>query len=274
MALPERSTHRLEFVMGMPIIVDICDAAFDDSVLDDVFEWFRWVDSTFSTYRSDSAISRLNRGELPLEAAHPWIRRVLGRCEELRRETDGYFDIRAPYATPGGAPEAGRGGPDSIDPSGYVKGWAVAEAARMVRRAGARNYAVNAGGDIQLAGDPDGSGRWRVGIQNPLEPDGVAMTLALTDQAIATSAAYARGRHIVDPHGARTDGAGLLSVTIVGPGLASADAYATAVFAMGAQRGAEWCAQLAGGYDAVLIREDETVLSTPGIDALIAQPYG
>ena len=53
-----------------------------------------------------------------------------------------------------------------------------------------------------------------------------------------------------------------LSVTIVGPELATADAYATAAFAMGA-RGPQWTAGLSG-YEAMTILEDETVLTTGG----------
>ncbi len=43
------------------------------SLVDDVFDWFRWVDATFSTYKDDSEISRLNRGELSLADAHPEV---------------------------------------------------------------------------------------------------------------------------------------------------------------------------------------------------------
>jgi thiamine biosynthesis lipoprotein len=56
-------------------------------------------------------------------------------------------------------------------------------------------------------------------------------------------------------------------VTIVGPDVATADAYATAAFAMGAERAPRFCSTLEG-YDAVLIREDDTVLTTSGIDQL------
>ena len=58
-----------------------------------------------------------------------------------------------------------------------------------------------------------------------------------TDLAVATSGAYARGEHVVDPHTGRA-AERLLSVTIAGPDLATADAYATAAFAMGAARAA------------------------------------
>lgn len=251
--------------MGMPWMFDICEQTIGLAALGAVIEWLQWVDLSFSTYRADSEIARLNRGELTPEQLHPDVREVLERCEELRRETGGYFDVRAPYRARS-APDAGYGGLDSIDPSGLVKGWAIARAATQLRDAGARNFSVNAGGDALLRGHPDGDDRWRIGIQHPRSVRDIAMTLGLSDQAVATSGSYVRGAHIQDPFAGRGP-VGLLSVTIVGADIVTADAYATAAFAMGATRAGHFCAGLQG-YDAVLIRDDDTVITTPGIDAL------
>ena len=79
----ERASTRVEQIMGMPIVVDVRDVD-DAAALDPLFDWFRFVDRTFSTYIPDSEISRLNRGELALADAHPDVREVLARCEELR----------------------------------------------------------------------------------------------------------------------------------------------------------------------------------------------
>jgi thiamine biosynthesis lipoprotein len=238
--------------MGMPIIVDVRDPDVDDAVLDRAFDWLRFVDATFSTYKDESEISRINRGELELADAHETVREVLGRCEELRQETGGYFDARAPL-------------PGHIDPSGLVKGWAVDRAGAILAEGGARNYAVNAGGDMVLRGGalPDDS--WRVGIQHPLIRDRIAKVVVANDLAVATSGAYERGDHVVDPHSASPP-AGVLSVTITGPELATADAYATAAFAMG-EAGPSWTALLPGGYAAMTILADERVLLTPGFPA-------
>jgi thiamine biosynthesis lipoprotein len=243
-------TTRVEHVMGMPIVVEVRDEVAD-RVLDAVFDWFREVDERFSTYKETSEISRLNRGALTLDDAHPDVREVLGRCEELRAETGGYFDMRA------------AGGP-AIDPSGYVKGWSVDRAARMLDEAACRDYAVNAGGDMVVRGGP-GSAPWRVGIQHPLERDRVAKVVEATELALATSGEYERGAHVLDPH-TRRPPHGVLSVTISGPELATADAYATAAFAMG-ESGPAWTARLAG-YEAMTILADGRVLSTPGFPAV------
>lgn len=259
MAGPPPEIHgpldRVEHIMGMPIGIEIHDPDVDPQALDVAFEWFRWVDATFSTYKADSEISRLNRGELTLADAHPDVRAVLGRCEELHEETEGYFDIRVPFL---------RG---VIDPSGLVKGWSVERAGQVLAEAGARNYAINAGGDIVVRGHPPGAGLWRIGIKHPFERDRVAAVVVATDTAVATSATYERGLHIFNPH---TGGPppGLLSVTVTGPDLGTADAYATAIFAMG-EDGPAWVATL-DGYDAMIIRDNHTVLSTPGFPAVSA----
>ena len=116
-------SRRVEHVMGMPIVIDVRDEEFDEEALDEAFAWFRRVDGLFSTYRDDSEIMRLARGELALSDADPDVQAVLARCEELRAETGGYFDARA-------------AGPHALDPSGLVKGWSVDRAAADPRRVG------------------------------------------------------------------------------------------------------------------------------------------
>lgn len=241
--------------MGMPVIADVRDEDFDDEILDEVFAWLRWVDDVFSTYKDSSEIGRINRGELALADAHPEVRAVLARCDELRDETDGYFDVRA-------------ASPDRLDPSGLVKGWSIDRAAAILDAAGARNYALNAGGDIRLSGRAVPAWRWRIGIQHPSEPDAVARVIETGDLAIATSGEYARGQHVVDPHTRRPPG-GIVSVTVTGPELATADAYATAAFAMGHPRALHWTARLEG-YEAMTIVAGGRVLATPRFPAAAA----
>ena len=257
--------ERVEHIMGMPVLVDVRDPDVDPTALERAFAWLRWVDATFSTYKAGSAINRLNRGEVTLAEAHPDVRAVLARCEQLREETEGYFDIRV-YVGPNDRRDDATLAIGAVDPSGLVKGWSVDRAARLLEDAGARNYAINAGGDIRVHGRPGDAPCWRVGIRHPLQHDRVAAVIAATDLAIATSGTYERGAHIVDPHtGAPPEG--VLSVTVVGPDLATADAYATAAFAMG-RDGPAWTAGLASrGYEALTILADETVLSTRGFPA-------
>jgi len=226
--------------MGTVISFDIRDPGLPAEAFDEAVAWLTDVDARFSPYRPASLVSKLGRGEIGLDECPADLRFVLTRCEALRVETDGFFDIRGPGLIGG------------FDPSGYVKGWAVAEAAYILEAAGARNYAINAGGDVIVRGSPETGRRWTVGIRHPLEADQVVARLAvgsgLERAAVATSGLYERGRHIVDPHTGRSPG-DLLSMTVVGPSLAVADAYATASFVMG-DAGLAWLAGRPGygGY--------------------------
>jgi FAD:protein FMN transferase len=228
--------HRVEHIMGMPIVV----AARDGDVPDEVFDWFRHVDETFSTFKEESEVSRFRRGELALEDASLKVQHVFARCEELRTETHGFFDVEAV----------------GLDPSGFVKGWSVDEATAILDRAGVEEYAINAGGDIRVRG------HWTIGIQHPRDANAIAKVVEGSDLAVATSGAYERGEHVRDPHTGAPP-RGILSVTVTGPDLGTADAYATAAFAMGARRAPGWTARL-HGYEAMTILADGRVLSTPG----------
>ena len=244
--------RRIEHVMGMPVIVDVRDDHVDADAVGEVFEWLRLVDARFSTFRQDSEVCRIDRGDLSLEQAHPDVRAVLARCEELCDETGGYFDVRA-------------GASRLLDPSGLVKGWSVDRAAALLDASGAMNYTINAGGDARLRGGALPEDTWRIGIQHPRERDRVAAVLETRDLAIATSGAYERGEHVIDPH-TRRPPTGVLSVTVIGPDLATVDAYATAAFAMG-PRCAQWTAGLSG-YEAMTILADGRVLLTQGFSAV------
>jgi thiamine biosynthesis lipoprotein len=250
--VPDGGVHRVEHVMGMPVSVDVRDPGFAADAVDELFGWLRFVDATFSTYREDSEISRLNAGTLARDDAHPLVREVFDRCAALRIETGGAFDAWA--VTPG-----------AFDPTGLVKGWAIEHGARLLRRAGAMSFALNAGGDVRVGSPPPGQPAWRVGIRHPLIGDRLAGTVAVTDGAVATSGTYERGEHIVDPRSG-TAPSGVLSVTVVGPDLARADAYATAAYALGVD-GPAWTAGLSG-YEALTILADETIRRTPGFPLL------
>lgn len=256
-------TRRVEHVMGMPVSIDVRDVRPDDAAVDAAFAWLRRVDEVYSLYREESQLSRLNAGTLRLEDADADVREVLWRCHELKVRTDGYFDAYAAWAH---AWSDRPGGGLRVDPSGLVKGWAVARAGAILADAGSVNHCINAAGDLHVRGEPAPGEAWRIGIQHPTSADRVAAVLDLRDVAIATSGAYLRGAHIVDPHGAGTPAGGVVSVTVVGPDLATADAYATAAFAMG-DDGPAWTAGLEEGYAALSITADGRMLSTAGFDA-------
>jgi thiamine biosynthesis lipoprotein len=207
--------------MGMPISIDIRDPSLSPADLDAALAccvgWFHWVDEVFSTYKPESPVSRLGRGELALADCPPEVSQVLDRCEQLRAETGGYFDVTA-------------GG--TLDPSGLVKGWAVERAAALLIEAGSQRHCINAAGDVTVVGGAGPSRPWRVGIAHPLVTRALCTVVALTDGAVATSGTSERGFHVFVPQTGQPATA-LASVTVVGPHLGDADAYATAALAMG-----------------------------------------
>jgi thiamine biosynthesis lipoprotein len=220
--------HRVEQIMGTAISIDVRDAALPPSSLEAAFEYLRGVDRRFSTYKPDSEVSRLSRGEIAESDASPELREVLELCEQVRVTSEGYFDIRAHRADGG------------LDPSGLVKGWSLENAGRILESAGARNYCINGGGDIVISGEVSPGEPWRVGIRHPLTADKLATVLEVRDMAVATSGAYERGDHVRDPF-TGLPASGVLSITVVGPSLTFADAYATAALAMG-PTGLSWLA--------------------------------
>lgn len=238
---------RVEHVMGTAVTFDVRGPTPPAETIHAALTWLHDVDAEFSPFRPDSAVCRIDRGELTRDDASAHMRWITARCEQLRRESRGYFDASA----------TGR-----FDPSALVKGWAVQRAADDLRAAGIHHFCLTAGGDVVTHGRPGTERLWRVGIRHPRDPQAVACVVeADRDLAVATSGAYERGDHIVDPASGRAP-RGVLSVTVVGPDLGTADAYATAAFAMGSD-GPEWTLGLQG-YESMTILENDTVLTTPG----------
>jgi thiamine biosynthesis lipoprotein len=230
--------RRVEQVMGTAISVHVADPLPRQDLellMDEAFAWFHDVDRRFSTYLNDSEITLLDRGERTLADCSATLRDVLDTCETLARSTDGYFDVHA----------TGR-----LDPSGYVKGWAVQRASDRLLAAGAANHCLNAGGDVRVRGHETPGVAWRVGIRHPFEADKLAWVVTGTDLGVATSGTYERGFHVLDPRCGRA-ARGLCSVSVVGPDLGLADAYATAAVAMGLP-GLSWLATL-DGYEAAAV---------------------
>ena len=244
--------RRVESIMGTTVSVAVHPPLVSNEALDAFFGQLRDVDARFSTYRDESEVSRLARGELAEVDASPDLRHVLAACDHLALVTNGAFDARR--HRPDGRP----------DPSGFVKGWAIEEAAWILDSAGARNYWINAGGDIVARGEAAPGEPWRVGIRHPDQADRVAAVLAVSDRAVATSGNYERGDHIRDPRHREGAVAELRSVTVVGPALAFTDAYATALFVMGID-GLRWL-NSRPDYAAHAISADGRAIWTHGME--------
>lgn len=235
--------------MGTTVSIDVRDRTIGEDVLQRAIDVLDELDARFTTYRPGSDISRLDRGELSLDAAHPSVREVLDACAVLRAESGGAFD----------AYRDGR-----LDPSGYVKGWAAEQAADVLRRAGARSFALNVGGDIVCVGEPEPGSPWRIGVRHPDDATRLMLVVGVRDGAVATSGLYERGAHVTDP---RTNATPTYwrSITILAADLATADAIATAALAMG-EPGPAWAAGR-HGCEVAAMDAAGRLWTTPGFEA-------
>jgi thiamine biosynthesis lipoprotein len=221
---------RVEHIMGLPISIDIRDDHGFATAVDNAFAWLREADARFSPFKVDSELRRFDRGELMFDELSLDLREVLAICAHYEQLSGGAFKARLP----------GRG----LDPSAVVKGWAVQRASDSLRLAGAQRFCVNAGGDVVTVGEPEPGRPWRIGIRNPDQANAVCAVLGSRDSAVATSGTYERGSHILDGRTGLPP-TSLLSVTVTAPDLTTADATATAAFAMGTE-GITWAAAQPG----------------------------
>ena len=211
---------------GSVIVVQVASSSLSELELglavDKAEEFFHKVDKDFSTYKSDSEVSRIRSGELEVVAESDDLKEVWRLCEHARELTLGGFD---PWKVEGG-----------FDPSGLVKGWAADVAAKMLVGAGVESVLINAAGDLVLRGgqlSEEGESKpWNIGISNPDDVNQIVKSFDVVDGSVATSGDYEKGAHIVDPHTGLI-AIGARSASVVGPDGALWDALATALMVDG-----------------------------------------
>lgn len=221
-----------KIIMGMPITVEITDSK-DTALLTDTFAFFHKVDNRYSTYKDDSEIMQVNNG-MPRSDWSDEMKTIMQLCEETKRATNGYFDVKHD---------------GKLDPSGLVKGWSIWEAAVRLKKRDVKNFYIEAGGDIQAEGSNEQHEPWVVGIRNPFNRDEIIKVLHVKNKGVATSGTYIRGQHIYNPHQPQDELHDVQSLTVIADNIYEADRFATAAFAMG-KNGITFIEQQAGleGY--------------------------
>lgn len=245
-----RRAVRVERVMGTAVSFDLRHEGDHDAALAAAAAWFQEVDRRFSPYREGSEVSRLGRGEGP-EPGSKDLRAIVAACDAVHERSGGAFDAHRP------------GG---FDPSAYVKGWSVQRAGAILRAHGCEDWSINAGGDVLVASRDESRPPWRIGVQHPSDRSALATVLHAHDLAVATSARYERGDHILDPRSGEP-ATGVASTTVCGPDLGLADAYATAAFVLG-EDGPAWVGGLPG-YECWTVLDDARVLATAGFPRVV-----
>ena len=171
------------------------------------------ADHVFSTWKYNSPLSQLRRGEITLGEGPPELTEVLDQCATAKALTKGWFD---PWVLPGG-----------VDPTGYVKGWAAQCALTRLVGAPITGAIINAAGDIASFGSFGPEVPFRVGIVDPDAVQSLACAIELRG-AVATSGTYERGEHLVNPF-TRESRTRAASASVTGSDLALCDAFATAL---------------------------------------------
>ena len=228
--------------MGMPISLALhgrhAGDARGDAAWAAALAVLREADRVFSTYRADSVISRINRGEIA--ESLPEVAEVLAIGAAAEEATGGAFALRRDGV---------------LDPSAVVKGWAAERAAAPLAALPDTDFCLSAGGDLTCRTSHPAAAPWRIGIEDPRDPTRIVAVVPLRNGAVATSGRTHRGAHIVDARTGRVPG-GLASVTVVGRSLTAVDVDATAAFALGAD-GERWLAAR-GHRAAFVVRTDGT----------------
>jgi thiamine biosynthesis lipoprotein len=151
-----------------------------------------------------------------------------------------------------------------VDLSSIAKGWAVDQLAALLKDAGLGNFLVEIGGELRAVGEKSPGTPWRVAIERPAtDRRAVHRVIALRDMAVASSGDYRnffeddgqRYSHTIDPATGRPVRHRLAAVTVFADRCAEADAWATALLALGERRGPQLAAEL--GLRAMFIVRDD-----------------
>lgn len=167
-------------------------------------------------------------------------------------------------------------GPVWLDLGGVAKGYAVDAAVKVMKKEGVESGIVNAGGDLRAFGKRPGRKTWRIGIQDPDDPQGMAGVLDLAAGSVATSGDYeryfivdgVRYHHILDPGTGRPARSGLRSTTVITSDCVLADSLATAAFVLGPAKGLDLL-ERTSGVEGILIETGGGILKTSGVGSVV-----
>ncbi|MFC1657693.1 FAD:protein FMN transferase [Candidatus Moduliflexota bacterium] len=271
------------------------------AAMERAFEEFERIDGVMSGYLPGSEVSKINREAAggPVDAGSE-VLALLGEAIDVSRESGGAFDITVGplmelyrFDEGGEVPSSedigralasvGHGKIDvdgergtvafseegvKIDLGGIGKGYAVDRAAAVLAAEGVTNAIIDAGGDLRLLGHRPGKDFWRIGIRHPREPGRFLLSIDLADRAVVTSGDYERFfmrgderfHHLLDPS-TGLPARGCQSVTVIARSTAAADAYATAAFVLGPERGLAYLRALED-VEGIIVDSDGEVLWT------------
>jgi thiamine biosynthesis lipoprotein len=293
-----------EAIMGTAIRVELWEPkpGQGPSLIAAVMDEMRRVDRRMSTYKETSVVSDINRrAAVETVALDDELYELIDRALTFSRLTNGAFDIT--YASVGRLydyrnavrPDAAardtalkavdyrnvlldsptrairfRRAGVQIDLGGIAKGYAVENAAAILKRRGVTSAIVTAGGDSRIVGDRRGR-PWTVGIRDPRDREGLVTRIPLQDEAISTSGDYerffesdgVRFHHIIKPTTGMS-ASNVRSVTVIGGDATMTDALSTGVFVLGRVDGLALIETMEN-FEAVIIDSDGAMHYSSGL---------
>src|ERR1035437_7032927 len=107
-----------KFLMGMHITIEVVDKNVKKKDIDEIYDYFKYVDNKFSTYKKTSEISKINSGKIQKKQYSQDMKKILLLSRKTKKETNDYFDIFHD---------------GKLDPSGIVKGWSIWQAEKLLK---------------------------------------------------------------------------------------------------------------------------------------------
>lgn len=209
------------------------DAAYAAAASQAVFARIDEIEESFSRYRATSDISRVNHGEPGVWViVSPELQSCLCAAIQRHHDTDEIFDpaFRTPGAMAGlrvdeHLPRVMSLRPIDLDLGGIGKGFALDEAAALLREWDITRTLLQAGGSTVLAMDaPPGSEGWIAGL-------GPGKSIALVRQSLSASGTTVRGHHLIDPASGQPPSTDHRTWALA-PTATESDALSTAFFLM------------------------------------------
>lgn len=159
-----------------------------------------------------------------------------------------------------------------MDLGGVAKGYATDKAIAALKELGIRNALINAGGNVYALGNKADGTTWKVGVQDPRDPQAIAALLEARDVALVSSGDYQRYfevdgiryHHILEPatgHPARISTA----TTVIMKSSTIADILSTALFVKGPMEGIALAEKLSSLEAVMIIDQDGEVYGTKAL---------
>ena len=284
-----------------------------EMALGQVQSLFAEVEATLSRFRPESDLSKLNRSAGASYQASPMLFNAVDKALKAARDSDGVFDPTILSALVGAGydrsfelltnREAETAEPATlsrftwrdvrldysrrriqlpegcgIDLGGIGKGWTV-DLARLLLWP-FEHFAVDAGGDIYVAGTQADGKEWTIAVDDPRRPGSDLCVLRIRDRAVATSTVvrrhWLRGgqerHHLIDPRTGAPSVGDVLAATVVADTVARAESLAKVALILGRDAGVEYLSRQLGAA-ALLALADGEVALTDGFEELCSATY-